>query len=181
MTSTQVRVEADTRISASDPLYGKIVDFLVDEAYLLDDDKHLEWVELMTDDVSYQMMRRKTVYRKDGDGVRPGGEFNDTKDTLKFRARRNTEIPSAFDRDPAPRICRLVGNVVVHSTDTDNEYAVRSKMVLYRNRFDQTHYDLLTATRNDVIRVTTEGLRLAKRQIIPDMARPGSPFPNVFM
>src|SRR5271154_3743410 len=114
MTSTQVRVEADTRISASDPLYGKIVDFLVDEAYLLDDDKHLEWVELMADDVSYVMMRRKTVYRRDGKGIRPGGEFNDTKQSLLFRARRNTEIPSAFDRDPAPRICRLIGNVVVH-------------------------------------------------------------------
>lgn len=183
MTSVEADVVVATghRVSASDPIHGQIVDFFMDEAYLLDDDKHLEWVELMADDVSYKMMRRKTVYRKDGNGVRPGGEFNDTKQSLAFRARRNTEVPSAFDRDPAPRICRMIGNVVVHTTDVDNEYAVRSRIVLYRNRFDQTNYDVLTATRNDVVRFTDDGVRLVERVIIPDIARPGSPFPNVFM
>jgi 3-phenylpropionate/cinnamic acid dioxygenase small subunit len=181
MTSAGVQAAIGRRVSASDPRHGEIVDFLTDEAYLLDDDKHLEWVELMTDDVTYQMMRRKTLYRKDGNGVRPGGEFNETKQSLAFRARRNTEVPSAFDRDPAPRICRLIGNVVVHTTDVENEFSVRSKIILYRNRFDQTTYDQLTATRTDVIRFTDDGPRLASRVIVPDMARPGSPFPNVFM
>jgi 3-phenylpropionate/cinnamic acid dioxygenase small subunit len=171
------------RISASDPVHGQIVDFLTDEAYILDDNRHMEWADrYVTDDVVYVSHRRKTVYRAQGNGIKlAAGEFNDTKRTLILRARRNTEIPSAFDRDPEPRICRLIGNIVVHETDKPDEYAVRSRIVLYRNRFDDTTYDMITANRSDLIRFTAEGPKLARREILPDIARPGAPFPNVFL
>jgi 3-phenylpropionate/cinnamic acid dioxygenase small subunit len=171
------------RISSSDPIHGQIVDYLVDEAYMLDDDRHMEWAQdWVTDDIYYVSHRRKTVYRAQGDGVkRAAGEFNDDKQTLILRARRNTEIASAFDRDPPPRICRLVGNIAVWDSDKPDEYVARSRLVLYRNRFDDTEYDLLTASRGDIIRFTADGPKLARREILPDMARFGATFSNVFL
>jgi len=41
-------------------------DFLIDEAALLDDDRHLEWLDCLTEDIVYKMPVRKTVYRRDG-------------------------------------------------------------------------------------------------------------------
>jgi 3-phenylpropionate/cinnamic acid dioxygenase small subunit len=181
MASVETAVETGVRVSASSPVFGEIVDFLTDEAYLLDDDKHMEWLDLLTDDVSYRMNRRKTLYRKDGNGVAPGGGFNEDRMSLTLRARRNIEVPSAFDRDPAPRIRRMISNFVVHETETPGEYAVRSAILLLRNRFDQPDYDMLSATRDDVLRKTPDGFRLASRVITPDQARMGAPFPNVFL
>jgi 3-phenylpropionate/cinnamic acid dioxygenase small subunit len=170
------------RVSSSQPIHGRIVDFLSDEAYLLDDSKHVEWARTcLTDDILYISHRRKTVYRGAKGAIgRARGEFNDTKQTLLLRARRNCEIPSAFDRDPEPRICRVIANVVVFETEKQDEYAVRSRIVLYRNRFDETAYDILTASRSDIIRFTDTGPKLARREILPDMARLSAPFPNVF-
>lgn len=169
------------RVSASEPVHGKIVDFLMDEAYLLDDNKHHEWLACVADDIQYKSNRVKTLYRKQGSGVVPGGEFNDNLDSLKLRVRRNLDTASAFDRDPLPRFARMITNVVVHTTEAPDEYAVRSKITLYRNRFDDTTYDMMTATRNDVIRFTKSGPKLAARVITPDIQRPGALFSNVLL
>jgi 3-phenylpropionate/cinnamic acid dioxygenase small subunit len=172
---------AGRRVSASEPRHGEVVDFLVAEAYLLDDDRHIEWLDLLTDDIAYVSMLRKTLYRHQGSGIVPGGEFNDSKATLLRRAKRNVEVPSAYDRDPAPRICRMVSNVVVHETANADELDVRSRLLLLRNRFDDPAYDMLSAQRRDVLRRTETGLRLARRTITPDAARFSTQFPNVFL
>src|SRR6266545_5950809 len=129
MTSTDstTAVETGARVRASQPLYGEILDFLIDEAALLDDDKHLEWLELLADDVTYKMPVRKTLYRRDGRGFdERNAHFDDDRLSLGLRVRRSVEIVSAYDRDPAPRIRRLVTNVVVHETDEPDEWAVTS-------------------------------------------------------
>jgi 3-phenylpropionate/cinnamic acid dioxygenase small subunit len=170
------------RISASQPFYGEILDFLIDEAALLDDDLHLEWLDLIADDVSYRMPVRKTLYRRDGRGFdERNNHFDEDRLSLGLRVRRSVEISSAYDRDPAPRIRRLVTNVVVHETDVQDEYAVTSYILLLRNRFDAGHYDTLSAKREDVIRRTRDGLKLSKRLILVDQSAFGAPYLNVFM
>jgi 3-phenylpropionate/cinnamic acid dioxygenase small subunit len=173
---------ATERISASDPTYGQILDFLIDEAALLDDDLHNEWLAMMTDDISYRMPVRKTLYRRDGRGFDDlNSHFDDDRMSLALRVRRSVEIPSAYDRDPAPRIRRAITNVVVHKGDNDNEYKATSYIMLLRNRFDAPTYDILTAKREDVLRLTDNGLKLAKRLILVDQSAFGAPYLNVFM
>jgi 3-phenylpropionate/cinnamic acid dioxygenase small subunit len=170
------------RVSSSEPVYGEIFDFLIDEADLLDRDLHLEWIELLTSDIRYYMPARKTLYRRDGEGFNPrGSHFDDDKGSLTMRARRNVEISSAYDRDPAPRMRRLVGNVVVREGDTADEYRVVSSILILRNRYEETHSETLSARREDVVRRTPEGLRLAGRTIFVDQALVQATWMNVFM
>jgi 3-phenylpropionate/cinnamic acid dioxygenase small subunit len=172
----------EKRISAADPVYGEILDFLIDEAALLDDDRHTEWLALMTEDVTYRMPVRKTVYRKDGRGFdERSGHFDDDRISLELRVKRSVDIPSAYDRDPLPRIRRLVTNVVVHTAVVAGEYRATSYILLLRNRFDAHQYDMLSAKREDVIRRTPDGLRLASRLILVDQAALGAAYWNVFM
>ena|SRR5271155_1603243 len=177
-----VIAEGSVRVPAGTPLWGEIYDFLVDEAELLDEDQHTAWLELLTADISYQMPIRKTVYREDGRGFDSrNNHFNDNRSSLELRVRRNVDIGPAFDRDPAPRIRRLVSNITVHQSPDPDEYAVKSSILLLHSRFDDLGYNALSGRRYDVIKRTTEGLRLAHRTIHLDQSLLGAPYMNVFM
>jgi 3-phenylpropionate/cinnamic acid dioxygenase small subunit len=165
------------------------MDILWYEAALLDTDRQLEWLELLTDDIVYTMPVRKTVSRKDGSGIdsRGGGfsggsfNFNDTLDDLKMRVNKNVVVEGAFDRDPPPRIRRVVSNVLVHTTEVPDEYRVDSYIVMLRNQYNLTDYDFLSGTRQDVLRKVGDDLRLARRTILLDMSTIGSAYPNVLL
>ena len=171
------------RLKASDPIYGDILDFLIDEAALLDDDRHVEWLDCLTDDVVYKMPVRKTVYRRNGDGFDGrNSHWDDNRQSLGLRVKRSVDLPSAFDRDPAPHIRRMVTNLIVRKTETPGEYAATSYMLLLRNRFDAPTYDILSAKREDLIRRGGDGTcKLARRLILVDQTALGAVFINVFM
>lgn len=170
------------KISASNPIYGDLTDFLIEEAALLDDDLHNEWLAYLADDISYKMPVRKTVYRRDGAGFESSAfHFDDTMMSLQLRVRRSVDIVSAYDRDPAPRIRRLVTNIGAYETDTAGEYFVKSYILLLRNRFDNPQYDMLSGKREDIIRRTDAGLKLVKRTILLDQSALGAAYLNVFM
>jgi 3-phenylpropionate/cinnamic acid dioxygenase small subunit len=46
-------------------LWYELMQFYIHEAWLLDDRKFHDWLELFTDDVFYFMPRRRNVHRKD--------------------------------------------------------------------------------------------------------------------
>jgi 3-phenylpropionate/cinnamic acid dioxygenase small subunit len=170
MTSVETTTDQRTRIRATDPAFLEVLEFLTDDAALLDHDEHLAWLETLTDDITYRMPNRETRYRFDGPGFSDEAyHFNDDRLSLGLRARRNEEFQYAYDRDPPPRIRRFVSNVTVYAGDNPDEYVARSYILLMKNRFDEPTYDHLTAEREDVIRRTPEGLRLAKREIFVDM------------
>jgi 3-phenylpropionate/cinnamic acid dioxygenase small subunit len=163
-------------------IFVEVHDFLVDEAELLDDDLHREWLGLLTDDVVYRMPARRSVYRRDGTGVDfDNCHFDDDWSSLEMRVRRSVEITSAFDRDPAPRMRRLVTNLSVRETEVPDEFAATSSILLLRNRLHLQGYDMLSARREDVVRRTDAGLRLAKRLILVDQATLSAAFLNVFL
>jgi ethylbenzene dioxygenase subunit beta len=182
-TQTQAKPGSNTgiRILNSDPLFGEIMAFLTDEADLLDDDKHLEWIDLLADDVHYEMPGRKTVYRKNGLGFDNSfAYFLDNRDSLHTRARHNVEAPSAWYRNPTTRTHRLITNLVVRTTDVDNEYYVKSSIIMFANRFDQDVVDVVGAKRYDTLRRTPQGLKIAKRIVHVDQALLAQPFGNLF-
>lgn len=180
---TQETTARGARLKAADPIYGDILDFLIDEAALLDDDRHVEWLDCLTDDVVYKMPVRKTVYRRNGDGFDGrNSHWDDNRQSLGLRVKRSVDLPSAFDRDPAPHIRRMVTNLIVRKTDTPGEYAATTYILLLRNRFDAPTYDILSAKREDLIRRGDDGTcKLARRLILVDQTALGAVFINVFM
>jgi 3-phenylpropionate/cinnamic acid dioxygenase small subunit len=182
-TATDTSTKIGARVKASDPVYGDIVDFLVDEVVLLDDNRHLQWLDSLSEDIVYKMPLRKNVYRRDGDGFdEDNPHWDENRFTLAMRVRRSVEIENAYDRDPAPRIRRMVTNFIVHETDTPGEYAVTSNILVLRNRFNSPTYDMLTAKREDVIRRDEDGTcKLARRLVLIDQTALGAVFINVFM
>jgi 3-phenylpropionate/cinnamic acid dioxygenase small subunit len=181
MTATDMTTGTGARISVPG-VYGEILDFLVDEALLLDSGRELEWLECLTKDVQYSMPIRETRYRVDGDGFMDNGaHYDDDWDLLRVRVKRNVEIENAYDRNPEARVRRLVTNLILHQGESPDDYRATSSILVLRSRFDQLGFDMMSAVREDVIRRTPDGLKLARRMILVDQSRLGSPWMNVFM
>jgi 3-phenylpropionate/cinnamic acid dioxygenase small subunit len=175
-------INLGARIKGSSTIYGEIHDFLIDEALVLDEDRHFEWLEFLAADVVYKMPIRKNMYRRDGDGIDDrNNHWYESRDSLFMRVRRSREVASAFDRDPPPRIRRMVSNLIVRETPKPGEYAATSNLLLLRNRFDDPIYDILSAKREDLIRGENGAYKLARRIILVDQAALGAVFFNVFM
>lgn len=180
----------NTRIHNTDPRFAEIMEFLTDEAYLLDRDLYFDWLKCVTEDIAYDMPARRNVYREDGSGFETtegdeietgGGYYAEDYKSLHFRARQNVEAPSSWYRDPAPRTHRIVSNLIVRSTPVEGEFSAESSILMFANRFDQPVADFITARRQDVIRRTKDGLRLARRLILVDQTLLAQPFGLLFL
>lgn len=170
------------RVCSSESTYGELVDFLIDEANMLDEDRYHEWLDTLAEDISYRMPLRKTVYRKTGDGIDERvGLYNDSFQTLAMRVRTMEDVAVSYGRNPVPRLHRAVTNVVVHEGENPGEYKVDSHIQVFRNRLDDHTYEMEVAKRHDVIRRTPEGLRLASRVVLLDQVVLVDTFSNVIM
>lgn len=169
-----------TRIPPGDPLYNEVLDFLNEEAELLDDDLLMEWLQLLTDDVSYRMPVRSTLQRNKGRGFDDEVTlFDDDKQRLTFRVRRILESPNAHIEWPATRSRRFVTNV--RSQRQGDDVLVRSSLLVLQSRWNRSDFDAFSAQRNDVLRRVDGALRLARREILMDQTVPSSPSLSVFL
>jgi 3-phenylpropionate/cinnamic acid dioxygenase small subunit len=141
--------------------------FLYQEAELLDDNRVREWLELLTEDIRYEIPVRMTRERS-ATSVFSEQAFHmlDDYGTLRTRVERlDTEY--AWAEDPPSRTRRLVTNVRVSEADRPREHAVRSNVLIYRGRYEDLG-DLVVGERHDVLRQTDAGLRLAARTVLLD-------------
>jgi 3-phenylpropionate/cinnamic acid dioxygenase small subunit len=164
-------------IGFGQPTYNRIMDFLHLEGEILNHDRLNDWVGLLDDDMTYTMPTRITVARHIGRGFRDANmaHFCDELVHIKLRVRRLMESRSAFAEDPPSRIRRYLTNVTVRETPIATEYLVTSSVLLLRNRWDDAHFDLVAAERRDIVREVGDGLKLAKRLVLLDMTRVGTP------
>jgi 3-phenylpropionate/cinnamic acid dioxygenase small subunit len=168
------------RVSFADPAYAEIMDFLHEEAALLDRDRYLAWTELLTDDVAYTIPGRHTLHMKDGPGIDENSGIPGGYAGLVGLAERN-EREGIYDRDPPPRMRRFVTNVKAYHTDKADEYAVESYLLFLRTLQDEPTYSFVSAERKDVLRRTDDGLKLARRRLLFDLAVLSTPLPNVIL
>src|SRR5512139_2601559 len=87
---TAAAVPAQDKIIAfGEPVYNQIMQFLIEEAYLLDDGHFKEWLALLEEDMMLTMPVRQTVSRKRGDGSAKNSYWLfDDKEPLTFKAER---------------------------------------------------------------------------------------------
>ncbi|MFI7616590.1 aromatic-ring-hydroxylating dioxygenase subunit beta [Nonomuraea terrae] len=164
------------------PLGLRIVvqDFLVDEAELLDSRRFDEWLAQFTDDTEYRVPVRITRRLGNPDVVDDIFHFDENKASLGLRVRRlGTNV--AWAEDPPSFTRRFVTNVKVAWGERDNEFAVRSYLLLYRSRGDRGTHDLLSGERQDLLRLEDDRLRIARRRVVLDQATLGTKNLAIFL
>jgi 3-phenylpropionate/cinnamic acid dioxygenase small subunit len=168
------------RVVSADPEYMGIVDFLHDEAVLLDRDQYVAWAEMLAEDVTYTIPRRKTLDARDGTGLNEAEGFPATFEGLKDLAVRNERV-DVYDRNPAFRGRRFVTNIKAYRTEVANEFAVDSYLLFLQSRQDEPTYDMASAERRDILRFTDDGFKLVRRRLIFDQAMMAASLPNVIL
>ncbi len=145
-----------------------IEDFILKEAELLDDHCYDQWIELFTEDCSYEMPMNLTKAKSDVEVLSDRYKLlNETYETLQIRVKRlGTEF--AWAEDPPSRTRHYVSNIRVKPGDKENEFKVRCNLLVYRNRGDLATYDILSGDRKDVIRKENGSWKIAYRQIVLD-------------
>ena len=162
------------RIHAGDPRYTSVVDFLFDEAALLDSGELTEWIDLLTPDMTYRMPVRLTRKRRsEGSDVSATDIVNENLAALKVRAARlGTNF--AWAEDPPSRTRHFVTNIRVWKTDLLTEVHVHSNVLVYRNRGSNPTADLYSGERQDTLRLVDGAWRLASRTVFLDQAVVGA-------
>ena len=151
-------------------LQRDVEQFLYHEAELLDEHRYSEWFTLFSDDVRYWMPTQANRLRRDrGSEASADGEvalFDADKTTLGWRVRQ-LESATHWAEDPPSRTRHLITNVRIRPADVAGEYAVRSNMMVYRNRLAD-EVDIWAGERRDLLRQVDDGWLVAQRTITLD-------------
>jgi 3-phenylpropionate/cinnamic acid dioxygenase small subunit len=147
-------------------LEREIERFLYQEAWLLDEQRFHDWLDLFTDDIRYVMptsesLQGKPSFAEDDLYL---GYFDEDKHALWMRVRqldtglRHVELPPSVTR-------RFITNVLVDATENPNEVAVRSNCLVVQVRHG-THESQFTGKRDDVLRRVDGDWKIARRTIV---------------
>lgn len=154
-------VDADTR--------SAVEEFLAHEAARLAAHDYAAWATLLDEDVRYVVPRR--VARKRGRGepeFEPAmAHFDDDAKTLAIRVKRLVESSALWAEDPPSRLRYHVSGLRVRRAPTGLLCAVYD-VLIFRSRGDRPDYDLISGQRQDRLRETPAGLRLASRLVLLD-------------
>ncbi|MDB6060606.1 MAG: aromatic-ring-hydroxylating dioxygenase subunit beta [Verrucomicrobiaceae bacterium] len=169
--SSEFGISTAARISLGTAVYNELLEFLHDEAALLDHQRFEDWTELLAEDLAYTAPLRQT---RAGPGrysniIQAIGHFDDDYLSIMSRVGR-LGTKSAWAEDPPSRTRRLVTNVRIWATANPDEYEVVSYLLLSRSRYEESDLQILTAERRDLIRRVKPGFKIARREIIVDQS-----------
>ena len=140
----------------------QIEDFLYAEAALLDEWRLQEWLELLTEDVTYFVPATDV----------PDGDAKDTlfliaDDALRVRSRVKQLLgKSAWAENPHSRTRRLISNVRIREANGET-VRIAANFIVYRMRLDQVD---TYVGRYEYILVQREGqLKIRERKAILDL------------
>lgn len=146
--------------------------FLYQESRLLDERRYQEWVTLFSDDSTY-VIPVQLNREDDTEWEARSRAFDDTKRTLQIRIDRlGTEY--AWAERPPSRVRHFVTNVIVERTTDPDLFTTHSNELIYRNRGDETRYDLISAHRVDQLRRGLEGWQICGRRVSVDQTTVGA-------
>jgi 3-phenylpropionate/cinnamic acid dioxygenase small subunit len=155
--------------------------FLYVESELLDDRRFEEWLSLFSEDAVYEAPLRVTRDRQAPQFSERGRLFSDTKATLEVRVRRLLS-EYAWAEQPPSRTRHFVTNVRARRLD-DGAVAVRSNVLVYRNRAERTDFELYSADRHDEL-VPTSGtvmFSIRRRWFVVDQSNMSGDSLSIFL
>jgi len=156
-------------------LKSDVEDFLYTEADLLDERRFKDWLDVLTEDVTYFMPIRRNVkfgQHAEKENTRLGegiSWFDEGKWTL---TKRVEQILTGvhYAEEPLSRVCHMVSNVQIQAIRDEGQHRevdVRSRFLVYQNRVEYETY-FFVGKRNDTLRLTDDGWKVARREIILD-------------
>src|SRR5437870_8521065 len=155
---------ATVNVTARQALWLELMPFYIHEAWLLDERRFKEWLDLFTDDVLYFMPRRKNVLRRESHReVTPLGDLaliEDDRRYLEMRVAR-LETGMAWGEDPPSRTRHLIGNLEAAPLK-NGEVEARTAFLVCRSHLETDH-QLLSGCREDVLRKADGGWQIARR------------------
>lgn len=157
---------AETRLMLPIDQHLALTQQLYCEARLLDEELFADWLDLLAQDVHYQLPLTSRRFRADHSAALaqgPGYVFDDDKARLGLRVQR-LESGLVWAEDPRNRVRRIVSNVEIYRAQTDGEADVHSVIEVHRSRID-AQQRRLTAARTDRWRLEEGGWRLVRRLI----------------
>src|SRR5438093_9631786 len=131
--------------------------FLFHEAWLLDQGRLAEWLDLFTDDATYWV----PLAPSQTDPLASVSIVYDDRALLEVRVRQFLH-PRAHARVPAPRTVHQIGNVRVVAAD-DGQLRVVSTLVLIEYRHERQR--TWGARIEHRLRRTADGLRIAAKRV----------------
>lgn len=143
--------------------------FLVDEAYLLDEGRFDDWLALMDARIRYRMPVRVTALKAvDEASVQTMHHFDEDHYALRKRVERFATA-HAWTEDPQSRTRHHVTNVRTFASDDEDCFAVvESGLLLFRSRGDRDEPSIVSAGRRDVLVEVDDQLRLRERLVTVD-------------
>ena len=156
-------------LSPKQALWLELMPFYIREAWLLDERRLSEWLDLFTDDVLYFMPRRKNVPRREAHReLTPLGDLailEEDKRYLQMRVAR-LDTGMAWAEDPPSRTRHLVGNLEA-TPIARGAVRARTAFLVYRSHLETDH-QLLSGCRDDVLRKVKGAWKIARRTIVLD-------------
>ena len=154
----------------NDELHLEAHRWLVDEAYLLDEQNYDEWLSRIADDMHYLMPVRVTTALGAGYSTSPGMAHMDENKYSLSRGVARFATEHAWTEDPPSRLRHYVTNVRTFRTEKADEIIAESAVLLFRSRGDVGEAATVSAGREDLLRRTGTGWQLARRTIMLDEA-----------
>jgi 3-phenylpropionate/cinnamic acid dioxygenase small subunit len=158
-------------------LAQEVHEFLCAEADLLDERRYEEWLDLLTDDISYWVPMRRNVQfgHWDTENTRQGRDmnwFDEGKATLRLRIKQITSGVHWVE-EPSPRVSRMISNVhairATPSLEDPEEVSVKYRILIYRNRLEDST-DIFAGKREDVLRKVDGEWKICKRTMLLDQS-----------
>jgi 3-phenylpropionate/cinnamic acid dioxygenase small subunit len=150
-------------------LWLELMQFYIREAWLLDERKLEEWLDLFTEDVLYFMPRRKNVRRRElHRELTPQGDLailEEDKRYLEMRVAR-LDTGMAWAEDPPSRTRHLIGNLEAAPLE-NGEVQAKTAFLVYRSHLETDH-QLLSGCREDVLRNVEGAWKVRRRTIVLD-------------
>jgi len=156
-------------LTARQTLWLELTPFYIREAWLLDDRKFKEWLDLFTDDVLYFMPRRKNVpHREANRELTSLGDLAILEEDKRYMAMRVARLDTgmAWAEDPPSRTRHLIGNLEAEPLES-GEVQARTAFLVYRSHLETDH-QLLSGCREDVLRRVDGNWKVARRTIVLD-------------
>ncbi|MHA3701106.1 aromatic-ring-hydroxylating dioxygenase subunit beta [Jatrophihabitans sp. YIM 134969] len=152
-------------------LWSEIMNFYIAEAWLLDDRRLREWLDLFTDDMVYFMPRRKNVMRRElsREVPRAGTDlpfFEDDRQLMEVRVQR-LESGAAWAEEPPSRTRHLVGNLVIEDVDDDDTVHAKTAFICHRSH-GETDSAMYSGYRQDLLRPVGSSWKIAHRTVVLD-------------
>jgi len=156
-------------LTAQQALWLELMHFYIHEAWLLDERKLKEWLDLFTGDVLYFIPRRKNVLRREAHReVTPLGDLALIEDDRRYLEMRVARLDTgmAWGEDPPSRTRHLIGNLVAEPLP-GGEVKAKTAFLVYRSHLETDH-QLLAGSREDLLRKVDGAWKIAKRTILLD-------------